>query len=139
MTLHLVHEHPFTFQDLLLLPPAHLASELSRLQNSISHLERSNDQLLLAVSQHDHDPADGEEGEEGRKVYLEAREDNLVTMSVSPRESRVRELMGNDAERSRRNGAGCSDSLSRGKSASTLRTLTTRPLHTRNLEPDRRS
>lgn len=66
------HPQPFTLAALLQFTPSHLASEISRLQNSIAHLEDSNRQLLEAEEE-------GED-EEGRRVMKEAREENEVTM-----------------------------------------------------------
>ncbi|EGG01283.1 uncharacterized protein MELLADRAFT_111097 [Melampsora larici-populina 98AG31] len=62
------YTQPITLDALLELDPGFITAEISRLENSINHLTRSNSDLLMAEKEED-DAAE-------RKVFVLAREEN---------------------------------------------------------------
>lgn len=62
------YTQPITLDALLELDPGFITAEISRLENSINHLTRSNSDLLLAEKEED-DAAE-------RQVFVLAREEN---------------------------------------------------------------
>lgn len=66
------HSQPVTLDALLELEPAILTAEISRLDNSIGHLLRSNQDLAEAEMQ--------EEDGVDREVFADARRENEVVM-----------------------------------------------------------
>ncbi|KAK4704756.1 hypothetical protein P7C70_g1453, partial [Phenoliferia sp. Uapishka_3] len=75
------HSQPVSVSSLVELEPDTLSAEITRLQNSISHLKRSNQELYDFI--HPPDGAEGEEelDEETRKEFEESVRENAVTIA----------------------------------------------------------